>query len=129
MFGNTKRKISALEKEIDILKHKNSELEQIIKTQELIRLREQKAVFEEQSQLLSQVKFHLKDIHLVEEDSGASYVIVKYDQPVLKLYFDADGNIIRNNMFYSINKLQMMPMDDLKKIKFKLDEIKERRNK
>jgi len=122
----TRKKEQAMKGEIARLKNEVADLSQIVKTQELIRLRSENERLKELELLVSKLRFRLKDVaYLVEED----VMLVKYEVPYAKVGFDADGNPLKNDFFYAINKLQLIPLDDMKKISAELDEIKKRKTK
>jgi len=119
MFITKKEKAKYVD-EIATLKHEVAELKNIVKTQELIKLRNENARLKEKEQLISKIKFRLKDIaYLVEENE----ILAKYDVPALKISFNYDGKINKNDMFYAINKLQLISLEDMKKIQALIDQV------
>lgn len=117
----TKKKEEKYVREIANLKHEIKELTDIVKTQELLKLREENRRLKEKESLISNVKFCLKSVGYIQEDDT---LLVKYEIPNIKLGFDNDRNLIKNELFYSINKLQLISLKDMKKIQSALDEIK-----
>lgn len=117
----TKKKEEKYKNEIATLKHEIADLRQTIVTQELIRLRSENLRLKEKEELLNKIKFRLKDVAYVEEDDA---VLVKYSFPSVKVFFNEDGGPKRNELFYSINKLQLIPFNDMSKIQAVLDEVK-----
>lgn len=117
----TKKQKEKYEQEIANLRHEIAELSQIIKTQELLRLRAENERLKEKELLISKVKFKLKDVAYIEEDD---FVLVKYEIPYAKVFFEADGQVKKNEFFYAINKLQLLPLEDMKKIQRVLDNVK-----
>ena len=114
----TKKQKEKYEQEIADLKHEIAELSQIIKTQELLRLRAENARLKEREDLLKCVHIQLKDVAYIEEEG---FILVKYTVPNQKVYVDGEGKITKNDFFYAINKLQLISLDDMKKIQKVVD--------
>jgi len=119
MFGKKERE--KYDTEIARLKHEIEDLKQIIKTQELIKLREENARLKEKEQLISKIKFRLKDVAFLAEEG---IVLVKYNIPNVKVPVSEDGKVLKNDFFYAVNKLQLIPFEDMKKISAVIDNIK-----
>lgn len=123
MFISRKEK-EKYENEIAALRHEIADLTNIVKTQELIKLRTENARLKEKEQLIDKIKFRLKDVAFLREEG---IILVKYDVPFVKVPVNEDGEVQKNEMFYAINKLQLLPLDDLKKISKLIDEIKKQK--
>lgn len=121
----TKKTKAQYDNEIALLKHEIEDLRQIIKTQELLKLRAENQRLKEKEQLISKVKFNLQDVAYLQEEDA---ILVKYKVPFIKVFFDEKNEIIKNDMFYAINKLQLISFDDMKKIQTLINEIKENKN-
>lgn len=121
MLMFTKKKEEAYNNKISVLEHEIADLRQIVKTQELVRLRNENARLKEKEKLISQVKFKLKDVAYVAEDD---FILVKYEIPNTRVHIDQDGNVIKNDFFYAINKLQLISFEDMKKIQNVIDALK-----
>lgn len=119
MFGKKERE--KYDNEIASLKHEIEDLRQIIKTQELIKLRAENARLKEKEQLISKVGFKLKNIAYLEEEG---IILVRYEIPPVKVHVNENGEIQRNDFFYATNKLQLLSFSDLKKISAVVDSIK-----
>lgn len=119
MFGKKERE--KYDTEIARLKHEIEDLKQIIKTQELIKLREENARLKEKEQLISKIKFRLKDVAFLAEEG---IVLVKYNIPNVKVPVSTEGKVLKNDFFYAVNKLQLIPFEDMKKISAVIDNIK-----
>ena len=119
MFGKKERE--KYDTEIARLKHEIEDLKQIIKTQELIKLREENARLKEKEQLISKIKFRLKDVAFLAEEG---IVLVKYNIPNVKVLVSPEGKVLKNDFFYAVNKLQLIPFEDMKKISAVIDNIK-----
>ena len=119
----TKKQKEKYEQEIANLRHEIAELSQIIKTQELLRLRDENARLKEREELLKHIHIQLKDVAYVEEEG---FILVKYNVPNQKVYVDAEGKIAKNDFFFAINKLQLISLDDMKKIQKVVDFAKKR---
>lgn len=121
----TKKKEKELNDEISSLKHELTELRQIVKTQELMRLRAENTQLKEKDALASKVRFKLRSVAYCEETNS---ILVKYELPQISIRIDGDGNIVKNDFFYSVNKLRMISFDDMKKIQAVIDDVKRTQN-
>ena len=120
MFISKKEK-EKYENEIAALRHQVADLTNIVKTQELIKLRTENARLKEKEELISKIRFRLKDVAYLKEEG---FILVKYDVPFVKVPVNEDGEVQKNELFYAINKLQLLSLDDLKKISAVVDNIK-----
>ena len=120
MFFTKKKEQKYLDK-IDALKYEIEDLKQIVKTQELMKLRAENARLKEIEKSIGLVHLKLKDVAYIEEDNS---VLVKYEPFNLKILFNDKGHIIRNDMFCAINELRLLSFDDMKKIQAVLDKSK-----
>lgn len=120
MFISKKEK-ERYENEIAALRHEVADLTNIVKTQELIKLRTENARLKEKEELICKVRFRLKDVAYLKEEG---FILVKYDVPFVKVPVNDDGEVQKNELFYAINKLQLLSLDDLKKISAVVDNIK-----
>ena len=109
-FG--KKKEEKLNEEIAILKHELEDLKQVVKTQELLRLRAENERLREKEKMISKVHLTLKSIAFSEEENK---IVVRYEVPNLWLSIDQNGDIVKNDMFYAINFLQLLSTEDMKK--------------
>lgn len=117
----TKKQKQAYDNEIALLKHEIEDLRQIIKTQELIKLRAENAKLKEKEILIGKVRFKLKSVAYLENDG---IILVKYEIPPVKVPVNEEGKVQNNDFFYAVNKLQMISFDDMKKISAVIDNIK-----
>lgn len=104
-----KKRIEQLQKTVD-------ELKETVITQELTRLRNINKVYTEQKELLSHIHLELKNVRLVEDESGLNYLEVSYKTPVLKVAFNEDGKLVRNDFFRSVNMLNLLSQEDTERI-------------
>ena len=117
----TKKQKQQYDNEIALLKHEIEDLRQIIKTQELIKLRAENAKLKEKEILIGKVRFKLKSVAYLENEN---FILVKYEIPPVKVPVDENGKVKNNDFFYAVNKLQMISFDDMKKISAVIDNIK-----
>ncbi len=111
-------------KQISDLTNEVKELSKTVITDELKQLREKEKLFEEQTQLLSNVKLSVKSAKVIDSDSGLS-VVVTYQLPIVKIMLNEKGEPIeRIPFFYSVNALEMVGIEDYKKIEDALSEAK-----
>lgn len=120
MFFTKKKEQKYLDK-IDALKYEIEDLKQIVKTQELIKLRAENARLKELEKSIGLIHLKLKDVAYIEEEN---VVLVKYEPFSLKVMFNDKGGIIKNEMFCAINELRLLSFDDMKKIQAVLDKSK-----
>lgn len=65
-------------------------------------------------ELVSHVKFKIKDVRIVEDtDTGKQKVVVVYELPRIVLELDENGNPNKNDFFYSSNMLDMISLEDM----------------
>lgn len=65
-------------------------------------------------ELVSHVKFKIKDVRIVEDtDTGKQRVVVVYELPRVVLELDENGNPNKNDFFYSSNMLDMISLEDM----------------
>lgn len=123
MFFGKKEK-EKYDNEIALLRHEVEDLRQIIKTQELIKLRNENALLKEKEQLINKIKFKLKDVGYIEEENA---ILVKYKIPDVKILVNEEGEPLKNDFFYAVNKLQLISFEDMKKISALIDNIKNKK--
>lgn len=80
--------------------------------------------YEKQNFLLKQVRLKVDKISLFLNNDGQVGVNIKYDIPNIKVYFDDDGEIIKNETFYAINSLDLITKEDMQKINVFLEDAK-----
>ena len=117
----TKKEKQKYTDEIAKLRHEIAELTQIVKTQELIKLRAENARLKEKEQLINKIRFKLKSVAYLDLEGE---ILVKYEIPPVKVPVDGSGNVLKNDFFYAVNKLQLLSFDDMKKISAVVDNIK-----
>lgn len=118
----TKKK---MQKQIDELTAEVKELSKIVVTDELTKLREKEKLYEEQTKLLSNVKFRVKSAKVVEGGSGEPSVVVIYQLPMITIPLDENGNPSEKiPFFYSVNALGMVSIEDYQAIERALIEAK-----
>ena len=118
----TKKK---MQKRIDELAAEVKELSRIVVTDELAKLREKEKLYEEQTKLLSNVKFRVKSAKVVDGGSGAPNVVVVYQLPIITIPLDEKGDPSEKiPFFYSVNALGMVSIEDYQSIETALIEAK-----
>ena len=118
----TKKK---MQRQIDELAAEVKELSRIVVTDELAKLREKERLYEEQTKLLSNVKFRVKSAKAVESDGGEPSVVVIYQLPMITIPLDENGNPSEKiPFFYSVNALGMVSIEDYQAIERALTEAK-----
>jgi uncharacterized membrane protein (DUF106 family) len=117
----TKKKEKAYNDKIAVLQHKIEELTEIIKTQELIKLRQENAYYKDREKSLSHISFKLKDVAFLEEENC---ILVKYEPMFAKVFIGDNGKILPNDFFIAVNKLRLLSLEDMKKISVVINNVK-----
>lgn len=118
-----------LQKQVDDLTSEVKELSKIVVTDELRTLREKEKLYEEQTKLLSNVKFRVKSAKVVDDGSGAPNVVVIYQLPIITIPLDEKGDPSEKiPFFYSVNALGMVSIEDYQTIEKALMEAKKMAN-
>lgn len=118
-----------LQKQVDDLTSEVRELSKIVVTDELRTLREKEKLYEEQTKLLSNVKFRVKSAKVVDDGSGAPNVVVIYQLPIITIPLDEKGDPSEKiPFFYSVNALGMVGIEDYQTIEKALIEAKKMAN-
>ena len=114
-----------MQKRIDELAAEVKELSKVVVTDELAKLREKEKLYEEQTKLLSNVKFRVKSAKVVDDGSGAPNVVVIYQLHITTIPLDAKGDPSEKiPFFYSVNALGMVSIEDYESIETALIEAK-----
>ena len=122
----TKKK---MQKRIDELAAEVKELSKVVVTDELSKLREKEKLYEEQTKLLSNVKFRVKSAKVVDDGSGAPNVVVIYQLPIITIPLDEKGDPSEKiPFFYSVNALGMVGIEDYQSIETAFIEAKKLAN-
>lgn len=122
----TKKK---MQKRIDELAAEVKELSKTVVTDELTKLREKEKLYEEQTKLLSNVKFRVKSAKVVDDGSGAPNVVVIYQLPIITIPLDEKGDPSEKiPFFYSVNALGMVGIEDYQSIETAFIEAKKLAN-
>ena len=101
------------------------ELSDFIKSNEYEELKKDSAELKRVKELLSHVKFKVKDIKFFEEgEENQPTVRIIYELPVIDLTIDENGEPSKNDFFYSSNMLEMISLEDMNKIQDFLRKIK-----
>lgn len=118
----TKKK---MQKRIDELAAEVKELSRTVVTDELAKLRGKEKLYEEQTKLLSNVKFRVKSAKVVDDGNGAPNVVVIYQLPIITIPLDEKGDPSEKiPFFYSVNALGMVSIEDYQSIETALIEAK-----
>lgn len=109
--------------EIDILKHEIADLKEIVKTQELLKLREENSRLKEYASQIGKVRLKLKDIRVDEMENE---VRVRYEIPPLVLKIGSKNDLVRDeqfDIFYAINILRLLTFEDLAKVQKVINDL------
>ena len=111
--------------EIEQLRAEVKELSKIVVTDELKTLKEKEKRFEEQTKLISNVKFRVKSAKVAEDVNGSPGIVIIYQLPIISIPLDEKGDPIeRNPFFYAVNALGMVSLEDYQAIERALAEAK-----
>lgn len=113
-FKKQKEQINSLQKQLD-------ELTKIIKNQQFIQYEKDSKELKLTKELLSKIKLTVKNIKVIESDTGFTTVRINYDLPYVQLELDEYGESEKNDLFYAINMLDLTPIGDLEKIRTVLE--------
>lgn len=97
------------------------ELTDLIKSDEFNRLKNDSEELKRIKALLPSIKFKIKDLNYFEEEKIFQ---IRYELPVINLQLDENGNPNKNDFFYSSNVLEMISLEDMKKVQDFLERIK-----
>lgn len=111
-----------LQNQIEALTEKVKELTEIVVTDELRFLKEEKKNFDEQTALLSDVKFRVKSVKVTDEQDS---IVITYQLPVVTLKLDEQGNPIEKiPFFYAVNALGLVGISDYETIQNAINHVK-----
>lgn len=114
-----------LQKQVTELTNEVKEISKIVVTNELKTLREKEKLYKEQTELLSNVKFRVKNAKIVSSDDGTKKLVVTYQLPVISIPLDESGKPSEKNLFfYSVNALEMVGIEDYETIEKALSEAR-----
>ena len=82
--------------------------------------------YDELTDLLSHIKLKVKNVSISINENGNCELKVDYQMPSQRISFDSENNVVKNNTFYSINKLNLISFEDMEKIQSKINEAKKR---
>lgn len=112
-------------KELKKIQSDIAELTNIVKTQELVKLRKANDDFKLQTELLKDIKFKVKSVKTVVDDrTGLSAVRIQYEIPDVFVELDEEGRPLKNKFFYASNYLELISYEDMEKIQHELDKSK-----
>ena len=80
------------------------------------------------SEEVKKVKLDVKNVSLFVDEFGSTSVNVEYSIPPVKIFFDSDGQILKNERFIAMNMLDLITLEDMEKIAIKINLAKERNN-
>ena len=99
------------------MKDQITKIENLLESNEIKQLRKDSDELKTIKELLSHVKFKIKDVRPVEnQQTGNMSVVVTYELPRIVLDLDEQGEpMSRNDFFYSTNKLNLISLEDMSK--------------
>lgn len=106
--------IKELKKQIAILNEKMLNKEIIFKAQK----------YDEMVSNLNKIKFGLKIKKQFNQETGDVFLKIDYELPSIELHFDENGNVIKNDLFYSINVLNLLDDNNLNILQQEIEKLK-----
>lgn len=113
METKTSKRLASLESKVDKVTD--------LLAGDLEKLRKDSAELAQIKELVSHVKLSLRDVRVVENDTGSVSVVVVYEPPRIVLTLDENGEPQKDEFFYSTNRLNMISSDAAAKILSTLD--------
>ena len=111
-----------LQKQVSDLTEKVDELTKMVVTDEFRFLKEEKKKFDEQTALISDVKFRVKSAKYLEDTNE---IAITYQLPVITLKLDEEGNPTEKiPFFYAVNALGLVSINDYETIQNILNHVK-----
>ena len=98
------------------------ELEKAIEMNELRRLRAVETKYKEMTKDLQNVKLQVKTVKYVKAEGTVTII---YEAPAVILNVEDNGEIDFNQVFYSINMLNLISGEDMIKIQKELNKVKQ----
>lgn len=86
-------------------------------------------LYDKITEYVAKVLIEVNDVSLFANNDGLVGVKVEYKVPPVKIYFDDDGQILKNERFYAMNYLNLISTDDMKRVQVYLDDAKRRNAK
>lgn len=112
------RKIKQLEQDL-------KELTNIVKNEEYKTFKRDSESLKKTRELLDLIKIKVKDVRIVlDQEKLENCVEIRYEIPKISIFFDENGDPIKNEMFYAINALNLISLEDMGRIKKEFDTIK-----
>ena len=108
-------------KQLNNIEESVKHLVELLEGNEIQKLRKDSEELQKLKELLSHVKFKIKDTRVVDDQStGVVSVIVTYELPRIVLTLDENGNPNKDEFFYSTNMLNMISLEDMSKFQKEL---------
>ena len=107
----------SLKQQIDNLQEEVKRLKKIVIDDELKHLRRVNQEYETQNEMLSHIRFELKEARIVEnQETGSISVRVVYNPISFVIPIDDEGVPQKNDFFRAINGLMLSSVEDLSKL-------------
>ena len=113
--------MSKRSKQLDSIEANLQNLVTLLESGEIQRLKKDSEELKKTKELLSHVRFKIKDTRVVEnQQTGSVSVVVTYELPRIELTLDENGNPNKDDFFYSTNMLDMISLEDMGKFQDQL---------
>ena len=88
-------------------------------------LKEESKELQNTKELLNNIKIDVSDVKtILDQNTMEEVVEVKYSLPVVTLHFDENGEPYKNELFYALNALNLISLEDMDKIRIILEKQK-----
>lgn len=77
---------------------------------------------------LEKIPIRIKKINNFFDEYGKYGIKIEYEIPPVKLIFDDNNDVMKNDIFYAINSLQLLSIEDERKLIEILEKIKNMNN-
>ena len=113
--------MSKRSKQLDSIEANLQNLVTLLESGEIQRLKKDSEELKKTKELLSHVRFKIKDTRVIEnQQTGSVSVVVTYELPRIELTLDENGNPNKDDFFYSTNMLDMISLEDMGKFQDQL---------
>jgi len=118
-----KKRKKELDEKLKNIENSVANLKDFIASHELVKLQEKSRKLSETEALLKNISIHVKNAGYFEDDNGHKHLKVVYYIPSIIMDVDEEYNIQRNEMFRSLNMLNLVSPEDWNIIQTQINKI------
>lgn len=115
-FRKTNKRIAELENRI-------AELTKLIKDDEFQKAKKDSETLKLKEKLLSLIKIKVEKATIIDNEENYS-IRVKYSIPDIVVEFDENNIPLKNDLFYAINYLELLSIEDFQKLNNEFSKVK-----